>query len=232
MRMIFGTIVGMVTLSTGCFFGVKGSGNVRTEPRPVTAFDEITLASVVDAEVTTGPAAQVELTGDDNLLPLISTKVVGNRLEIRSHENMRPSRHITAKIVVPALNKLSLSGTGDARLDDLRTDALVVDVSGTGDVTLNHVDSDALKVDISGTGEVEGTGHARRLDVDVSGTGDLKFARYTVEQARVLLSGTGDVDVTVNQTLEANLNGTGDITYGGNPSVRSKVSGAGDLKHR
>lgn len=229
--MIVGLILGIGL--TGCFFtGVRGSGTIRTEPRPVPAFSQITLASIVDAEVSTGPTAQVELTGDDNLLPLISTTVVGDRLEIKSRENMRPSRRITAKIVLPALRKLELSGTGDANLGNLGSGPLEVELSGTGDIKLDHVNSDALKIELSGTGEVVGTGHAQTLDVELSGTGDLKLAQFAAEQARLSLSGTGDIDVTVNQTLDALVDGTGDIKYRGEPSVHSKVSGTGSIKHR
>ena len=232
MRMILGLMLGTVSL-TGCFFtGVKGSGTVRTEPRSVTAFSQITMASIVDAEVTTGPTAQVELTGDDNLLPLITTTVIGDRLEIKSRENMRPSRHITARIVLPALHKLELSGTGDVKLDHVGGGALEVELSGTGDVKLDQVESDALKIEMSGTGEVLGTGHAQMLDADLSGTGDLKLAQFPVEQANLRLSGTGDIDVTVNQQLDARIDGTGDIKYHGNPSVHSKVSGTGSIKQK
>jgi hypothetical protein len=205
--------LGIVTLLTGCsFMGVKGSGTLKTEPRPLPSFTEVSLASIVDAEITTGPTAQLELTGDDNLLPLIKTEVHGDQLEIRSQENMRPSQHIKAKITVPRLTKLDISGTGDAQL--------------------NHIDSDALAISVSGTGDVRGTGHAGRLTVDVSGTGDVRLTALSAEQARVNDSGTGDIDVTVNQTLDANLSGTGDVTYHGSPSVTQKVSGSGDVKRK
>lgn len=207
-------IMGIVTMLAGCNFigGARGSGAVKTESRPVAAFHQVSLGAAVDAEITTGPVAKLELTGDDNLLPLITTEVIGDKLEIRSHERMRPSQHLKAKIVVPALTALA--------------------VVGAGDVELSHIDADALAVSIAGSGDVHGTGRAHQLTVDVAGTGELRFAEFPVEQAKVNVSGTGDLELSVSQTLEANISGTGDITYHGDPRVTRNVSGRGDLKHK
>jgi hypothetical protein len=206
----------MLALVAGCHYvgGVKGSGTITTAQREVTAFSQIGLASVIDAEITSGPQAKVELTGDDNLLPLITTKVVGDKLEIDTAggQDLRPSQRLVARIVVAKLSE--------------------VDVTGTGAVQINNVTADTLKLELSGTGSVVATGHAAQLGAELSGTGKLRLAQFPVEQATIDLSGTGSAELAVSRQLDVNLSGTGSVTYHGNPKVTQAISGTGSVRQQ
>jgi hypothetical protein len=234
---------------------VAGSGTLRVEPRPVPAFSQIVQgANNVDVEITRGPVAQVEISGDDNVVPLITTTVTDNRLEIGTTTSAGVWKRLPLKIriVVPTLRALdlnghgdvqltgidtealqvSLGGFGDVQLTDVHTDDLEVSIGGHGNVRMNDVFAGALGVSIGGFGDVDGAGRAGRLDVSIGGHGDVRLAQLPVDDAKVECGGHGNIEVTASRALDAELSGHGDIVYHGEPRVRSRVSGHGDIKHQ
>jgi hypothetical protein len=198
----------LVVLAGCSFGGVKGSGTAKTEVRQVAAFSAIELAGSFDAEVSMG-APRVELSGDDNLLPLIASDVTGDKLVLRSTENMRPSLPLVAKISVPRLT--------------------AVKVSGSGTVTLHGVTADALAISLVGSGDVRGDGTAHQLNAEVTGSGDLELANLPVDRATVEISGSGDIEVDATRTLDVRISGSGSVKYHGNPEIKKSISGSGGL---
>jgi hypothetical protein len=199
----------VLVLLAGCSFaGVQGSGAAKTEVRQVAAFSAIELAGSFDVEVSIGPL-RLELSGDDNLLPLIASDVTGDKLVLRSTQSMRRSLPLLAKISVPRLTW--------------------VKVSGSGGVTLHGITADALTIGVSGSGNVRGDGTAHQLSAEVTGSGDLELATLAVERATVTLSGSGNVEVDATNTLDVRLSGSGSVKYHGNPQVTKSISGSGGL---
>src|SRR5438477_625015 len=106
-------ILAIVVLAGCNWIGVSGSGNAKTEVRSVPAFSAVSVAGSIDADIAIGPETHVEITGDDNIVPLITTDVHGDRLEIGSRKSFRTSVHLVAKITVPRLTGIGLTGSGD-----------------------------------------------------------------------------------------------------------------------
>jgi len=198
----------LVVLAGCSFAGVKGSGTAKTEVRQVAAFSAIELAGSFDAEVSIG-APRVELSGDDNLLPLIASDVTGDKLVLRSTQNIRTSLPLLAKISVPRLT--------------------AVKVSGSGGVTLHGVTADQLTIGLVGSGTVSGDGTAHQLSAEVTGSGDIELAKLAVERATVEISGSGDIEVDATRTLDVRISGSGSVKYHGNPEIKKSISGSGGL---
>src|SRR5690242_16724748 len=92
--------VSIVSLAlAGCEFdtGVKGSGHIVTTQRPVEAFSEIDGRGSLRIDWKNGPPS-LSVTTDDNLMELFEAKTVGNRLEIRMRERVRPTHGIKIEI--------------------------------------------------------------------------------------------------------------------------------------
>src|SRR6185369_9064036 len=87
--------IGLVIGLTGCglhasFNKVKGSGNVKTEKRSLASFDSLDVGCPGTIQVKSQAQASLEITGDDNIVPLITTEVKNNTLVIRSTETYDP----------------------------------------------------------------------------------------------------------------------------------------------
>jgi hypothetical protein len=197
----------------GCtWVGVQGSGNARTELRNVPAFSVVSVAGSIDADIAIGPESRVEITGDDNIVPLITTDVHGDRLEIDSRKSFRTSGHLVAKITMPRLTGIGLTGSGN--------------------ITAHGVQADRLGVTLSGSGTIRADGTAHEAEVEVAGSGTVALDQLAAERASVSLSGSGDVAVAASKALDVSITGSGDVTYRGDPELKKRITGSGSVKKR
>jgi hypothetical protein len=219
--------------ATACMYGFEpaldGSGRVVSESRTAGDFDRVAVEDDFDVTITVGPAASVQVTGDDNLLPFVKTEVRGRTLHVERTRRLDPTGDIRVTVATPALSGLSSSGSSDVRASDVRATTFAASVSGSGHVVADG-DFGDLDASVSGSGSTRLRGTAGAIDASVSGSGDLDLAEVVGRSARVRVSGSGNVVVHVVETLNAAVSGSGDVRYAGNPRVESSVSGSGAVR--
>lgn len=209
LRMKICALVGLA----GCsFIGVAGSGNAKSEVRHVAAFSAIEIAGGINADVAIAADSHVEISGDDNLLPLITTELHGDKLEIGTRQSVRPKLPLVAHITAPRISAVHLSGSGN--------------------ITIHGVHDDNLTVSISGSGNIRGDGTVQQLTAKVTGSGDLELDQLAAERASVTISGSGDIKLAVGKALDATISGSGTVTYRGDPEVKKQISGSGSVTKR
>src|SRR6478752_7493054 len=135
---------------------VHGSGVPKTDPRNTSGFEDIELASFVDAKITVGKPSSVAVHCDENLVQYIRTEVRGGTLvvETRGASNIDPTGSCLVEIGLPKLVSLSISGSGDASVRGAAEGLKRVAISGSSDVTFDEVKSDRLAMTVSGAGNV------------------------------------------------------------------------------
>lgn len=202
----------LVVLAGCSWTGVPGSGNARSEVRNVPAFSAVDIAGAIDAEITVGPESHVEITGDDNIVPLITSDVRGDQLEIGTRKNVRPSVHLFARITVPRLTGVGLTGSGD--------------------IAAHGVQADHLRVILAGSGTIRADGTTHEAEIDVAGSGTVALDQLAAERASVSVSGSGDVSVAASKALDVSISGSGDVTYRGDPELRKRITGSGSVTKR
>ncbi len=102
--------VGGCEVNTGSGRGIPGSGVAASDTREVPAFDEVLLRTAGSLEVAIGALTPLELPGDDNLLPLIETRVEDGKLIISCGERIDPQTPLkmkTCNFAAPATSKLT-----------------------------------------------------------------------------------------------------------------------------
>ena len=206
-------------LASGCegtvpFGGLRGSGDLITETRDVSGFDEIVVLGSGKVLVDVTGTESLEIEAEDNLIEFLTTEVVGGRLELgfESGQALSPRRDITYTITASQLNGVTIRGSGDIDASSIDTAAFTVEVSGSGNVTPVGT-SDHLKVTISGSGRLNGT------DLEAT-TGEVR------------VSGSGNVTVNVTDDLDIRVSGSGDVKYIGDPSLSTNISGSGDISQK
>lgn len=188
---------------------VHGSGKAKTEARKVGKFTHIAVKGATDCDVTVGKTQSVEITADDNLLSHVTTQVVGETLVISTKGSTSSHLGIKAKITVPELNGL--------------------DVSGSGDSTIRGVKSKTFFVSISGSGDVKADGAADNVSASIAGSGQVDLSGLKAKVGDISITGSGDVKVNAQDKLSASVAGSGNVKYFGNPKVRKTVMGSGDV---
>ncbi len=213
---------------------LTGSGTVRSESRPVSAFDEVELAGLGALTITQGQQESLTVEAEDNLLPTIRSDVRGRRLVIELDEgrtvNLRPTKPIRYTVTVRDLSAVKLSGAGTVAIPSLTTTRLDVRMSGAGDVSLDDLTASELALSLSGAGDATVSGTVTRQEVSMSGLGSYHAEHLESQEARVNKSGAGNATVRVSSTLNVKASGAGTVEYIGDPTVSQDISGASRVR--
>jgi hypothetical protein len=210
-------VVTLAVLFSGCTInigpGVRGSGNMMTETRDVKGFDEIVVNGSGDVTVDVTGTESLEVEAEDNILPLLTTEVVGGRLELGSNGSFSTTRGIHYTITAATLSGVTIRGSGNVVASDVDTDSFTVQIEGSGDVTPVGTTA-ALTV------VIEGSGNVSAFDLEAT----------TVD---VRIDGSGSASVYAVDALDVEVNGSGDVVYDGDPAVVDEsINGSGDVRKR
>ena len=190
----------------------RGSGNVVTETREVSGFDEIAVLGSGEVIVDVTGTESLTIEADDNILPLLETEVSNGRLELSVESNIDPT--VGPKYTITAAE---LKG---------------VSIAGSGDVTATGVGVDIFEVDIAGSGDVSPTGTAGDLSVSIAGSGNYQGEDLVATTGSVDIGGSGRAVVNVTDELDVDIGGSGDVEYIGSPTLTQSISGSGDVSQR
>lgn len=192
---------------------LTASGDKKTEVRTLREFSGVDAEGSSDVHISYGTEFKVTLKGSDNLLPYFKTEVVGSTLKM-GYERVNV-RHddVQVYITLPAINYVSVNGSGD--------------VSISGQFPILNV----FQVSINGSGEVEAEDviTADEAIVKISGSGEADLKKVLSKQAEVNISGSGDAKISVSEKLKARISGSGKVYYYGSPVIDSQISGSGKL---
>jgi len=198
----------LVLLASACTT-VRGSGQLRTEERVVRNFSVVELQSrgKLIVEQTGSPAVQV--TADDNLMPLIETANEGDTLVLR----VRPGVTFDgSRLTFRVTTGNNLAG---------------VNVTGAGDAEVRNIDAETFRFRIAGAGAIQAGGMADTVNVVIGGSGDFNGLNLNAEQVTVNIAGSGDVFVNAAAQLDVTIGGSGDVFYTGEPAISRRILGSG-----
>ena len=223
--------ISLFVLAAGLTAKTIGSGNVTTQPRNVSGFHAVDLLSSGSVIVTQGDTEGLVIEAEDNIIPLVETKVADGTLRIgfKSGEEIHPTKKVLFRLAVKNMDNVKISGSGDITAKALKTDHLAVKVQGSGDITVGQLESGAVAVDIDGSGNVTLVGKAASQTISIAGSGDYEGAGLKTGTAAVNIAGSGDCEVAASETLVANVSGSGDVSYYGKPAVTKHVTGSGTV---
>ena len=197
-------------LLSSCDTGIRGSGRITTENRPIGDFTTVEAHGALNVEWSPGAPA-LAVTTDDNLQRHIDTRVAGRKLIITSHGTIRPTGKMRVRITSSPLTAAALHGAVDFRASNLNGQDFFLDATGATSTTL--------------------TGTAGSLTASMTGASRLRAADLKTRTTELSISGAGKADVFASEKLRAAISGAGKVSYAGNPkSIEKRVSGAGSIR--
>lgn len=223
---------------SGTGFGlVRGSGNVITETRQVSGFDQVEVHGGGNLYLVQGNSETLEIEAEDNIMPYLRSRVINGTLildfddtENKSFNTTRPVNYYLSMVDI---ERMAISGGGDINAEDIITSSLKTEISGGGDLKIDNIEADSLEVHISGGGDIRlYAGEAAQQDVHVSGGGKYDASDVRSQTVTANVSGGGDLIVWAENALKVNVSGGGSVYYYGNPTVDSSISGGGDIIRR
>lgn len=250
-------VVVLFTFSVGVCnaLAIRGSGNVVSETREVRDFESVSVSGFGELNITQGSHESLTIETDDNLMSFIRTRVRNRtlRIDFVRGVNLRPTETIKYYLTVKEIGSLSISGScevdasalrtdkkmdisvsgsGDIRIDSLGAQDLKIGISGSGDIRIDSLAVQGLKIGISGSGDIlMGSGNVVNQEITINGSGTYEAPDLESQEAVIGLSGSGDAVVWATATLSVNMSGSGEVKYYGRPGVTSDTSGSGSIIH-
>ena len=189
---------------------IIGSGNRINEDRPLENFSAIKIIGSIDVNTNYSNDFNCSISGDDNLIPHLTTEVINNELNISIKKNYSTKEGLKVNVYAPNYDEISIKGSGDVNISDFNNDKLSLKIDGSGDIT--------------------GFGDVQTLTVKINGSGDIMLKELKSKSTKIIINGSGDAKVWASESISAVINGSGDIEYHGDPiNVDRKINGSGNI---
>jgi hypothetical protein len=199
-------------LSAGCdLIGRGGAGPVKSETREAKAFTKIDVSGGINVNLSIGPLKPLEVSAQENILPLIATDVEGDTLRIHSTGSYTSSATVLVTIVTPSLSAVTSSGGSAMTIEGLQADTFDLNMSGGSGVTAK--------------------GTVKTVTIEASGGARFTLGELAANGVTVDLSGGANGTVQASATLTGSASGGAQLTVLGNASVDVSTSGGAGVTH-
>jgi hypothetical protein len=246
MRCAFSLLALLALVSAGCRVDttsqvpaeeVVGSGRLAFEERDVRGFSRVEYNASGNVTIFQGEREGVQIDADDNVLPLIVTRVRGDTLRVSFEKDGRPvsvetTRPIEVGIYLRDVRAVTINGAATVTAHSITTSALEITSAGVALARFHAVTTQALTARISGSGTIEVEGTSERVTVNISGMGTVQCAELKAREADVTISGSGRVEVAAERELNVRISGNGSVEYVGEPRVSERIDGIGTVRQK
>jgi hypothetical protein len=208
-------LIVLVSFAGGCHkihHELLGSGKILKETRTIGNFTSISTEGAFEIEVVCQKPPSLEIEGDDNILPLISTEVSHNVLHIKNDREDSVHRPIVIRISVPDLASLNASGAGTIAVSGLK--------------------NEKFEIDVSGATTIKASGETKALTIDARGASKIDTHRLRATQVAVDSKGVSTVEVYASEQLDATVSGPSHVIYRGNAVVNRTIHGPGSVEKK
>jgi hypothetical protein len=202
----------------------------------VADFEEIATEGPQQVEVTFGETFSAESEGSARALAQLEVVVEDGVLKIRPKDPARADwssfETTTVRVTLPLLERVSMAGTGNVRVDRIKSDSFSGTIAGAGQLQIGTMDVDEADFSINGlgSGSVTASGTARATRVSIGGNGEVNAGGLRSKTASVSIGGYGEVKLTVDDEARVSIGGAGDVDIAGTARCSVTQMGSGDVR--
>jgi hypothetical protein len=214
---------------------IKGNGEIKKETRQVGDYSSLSSRGSMNVEIAYGNSNSIVVEADENLLPYIETTVENGKLIIQSKKkvNLKSTSKMVVHVSMTKINSLQLSGSGNINGDGAFSNSGKTDISisGSGNIKLNFNSFSDLDLSVSGSGnmDLKGAG-TNNIAAAISGSGNIECSDISSNDVDAKISGSGNIKVYANKSIDAKISGSGNVYYKGTASnISSKTAGSGKV---
>ncbi len=227
-------IVTWIVLFVTACTSVRGSGHVIVEEREVPDFTQVVINGQGQLLVSQGEEVSLRIEAEDNIVPLIETRVSDDTLFIKSEAvaTAVPTVPIKIHLTMKEITSLESNGLGKINAANIEVDQLQINGSGFGKIVIDDIVANRVSIQLQDDSNAELNGEAVNQEIDVSGHADYRAANLASETVTVNIGDTGTATIWVEKSLSGVVNGNGDVLYYGMPETDLQVSDSGKAKNR
>jgi hypothetical protein len=196
-------------------------------------FTKLGIAVKGRVNIEQGNTYKVDIQADDKTRENIKLELSGDELQIGSKHGAKISDDLVINITVETLNAVSVAGSSNVYIDKtFTTDKMDLSIAGSGNLKVTDLKTDKVSGSIAGSGNLVLAGGQTESDVDISiaGSGNVDASGFTGATGDVEIAGSGDCRINVSEKLTASIAGSGSVLYKGNPLVKSETAGSGKVR--
>lgn len=206
-------LIGLVTVLATAACGAQqpstelaGSGVIASEQRTTGTFTSLSITGkAIDTYVAIGSPLSVKLTSDDNIVPLIITKVQNEELTISLDRVVSTQLGMRVDVTMPAVTRVSAGPAVKIHLTGLAGGQLAVD-GGVGS-------------------QITASGQAAHVSLTMVGGSRADMRALEARDAQVSLSGASTAEVLVTDSVTGEARGISHLgVWGQSPSVNVRAS--------
>lgn len=241
------------------FQRIKGDGDIITEVININDYDELQAGntSMKIEYIQSDEAPALTIITDRNIFDMYDIRTDGNKLKIIPKPEYKQAHFSPTEFTVitnsSGLKKVDAAGSIDFFLNSpLITENLDIDLAGSGTINLNDsVSFNTLDIDLAGSatinafalfgqkidGDIAGSGKLnlggamQKVSFEIAGSGTVRAFDLQVEDMSCSIAGSGDIEISVSNSIHADIAGSGRIKYKGNPQdIKKSVAGSGSIK--
>jgi len=207
--------------------GVDGNGNVKKQTRDVGSFNKIDVNRGLNVIIEQADSYFVEVEADDNLLPLITTRVENGTLVISTDKNIDEASAKNVYVKVPELTEIETSSGSSIRTQGKYTGTNMAVKSSNGSHAELELEFDNISCETSSGSSVSVKGKALKLTTD-SSSGSQIEARNLLANDVVSESTSGSsTDIHPILSLNGKASSGSSISYDSSPKTVSKEESSG-----
>ena len=216
--------------SCNTYEAIEGNGTVQTEYRRTSYFNRIELYFPAEVIIRQGPAKDIEIVAQNNLINLVISRVSGNTLILDDNNRLRNSNNIKIYIQVPDIDAVLVSGSGRVVSDNkIFTRNITLRLTGSGLIDLALDVKNNLNANLQGSGLIFLEGDTHKGIYDVSGSGQIESFDMHTNISDIVISGSGRCETTALDNLDVTISGSGSVWFRGNPRISKFISGSGKI---
>lgn len=191
---------------------VTGNGNVTSQARQVSVFENMQVTGNFQVIVNNDTKANLAVVADTNIAPYIVTNVKEGKLMIaaRNGYTLNPSQPIQIRVGMNNLKRLSAEGNSTIDVRSIRGDSFDMSILGN------------TKVILAGTTD--------QSTINMMGLTQLDAQNLLTKEMNLTVTGDSAASVYARNKLQVKITGNGQVIYYGKPPVINQaVYGKGKL---
>ena len=169
---------------------------------------------------------------DENIFLSLDVEVDNNnkKITVKGDPTVR-YKPTSFEITVGGLvNDIDIAGGYNV---DIKFDAVKqskINAAGAVDGTVSYADTSEAAINVSGAVDLKLTGNAANFAADISGAATIKGFEFAADTADIMIAGAAEIEITVNESLNADMSGASYIRYKGDGKImKSDISGLGEI---
>ena len=210
-----------------------------TKSYDLSGFDEISISSGIDAEITIGSDFSIVADARNrDTFDKLDISVRGHTLYIDRDGSVvdllfGDRERLSLKITLPELDEIDANAGSDVFISGVFGDRLTASASSGADIELENVTSAGVSLTASSGAKIEAIGSCKSLEIDVSSGADVKARELECETVDASASSGAGTDVFASESITSRASSGGDVNVYGAPKntdISNSTGGGTDLR--